>query len=713
MKVSQSFVVASLSVAAQTQVNRASPLPDPKETELLSPRLNESQLAEVLPTRLIPRGFGRRALPSQLLQASANLDSRHRAVSLNVGSNGRVSRPPPPPSQLQSLRNHRQQVTGSDENLLQASLGSHSRPDAQADRVHLLDLSLKLRRRYPDDNNNPAASIPGTIQQVSGHVSGSVSNVVSSLPPTVVGTLSNTLDSNPLGIPSALVTSPVQGLLSSTSMVTEHSQSLPASLGPILSSLPIVNQLSPSGLPILGQILTTRSDPIDPSSGTYLDHLSSATPIPVRPPNPFHQGSITASNLLAAGGAFPIQPSHSLDGQAVANEPSIPNFSQLLKDAQAIKTSGSSSSVIDTVPKLSIDIDSSDGKQDQDDPPLPSYLRSHDPPSSFPPINPPSSSPISRLAFNVLRHDDQGSGGTTDQRAGDHPQVSNLKISERLKSEESSGSKVDDQIDGLDVSANTIGSIPGSLTSSNGSIPVTNSGESSRRILVGSTSTALNGDGVMNEIEELDLLSTLKGLTDDSKMNLELDPILNKIQQNDLPLDRPPSLDQSSGSISNLQQLRKKLNLIPSSLSLSRLNLPNFKASTPPAGTDPDPNPSTTNPSSFSSSDPSSSSPDDQNQKGDDNDGHQPPSSSSSPPTTDPDQDPTGPKVTPLEEKANDEPTTIDDPQTSPPSTSTSNPDQKTDSNSNPTSSSSTSKLKRWLRKRSSNLSFRSSRHQS
>ncbi|KAA1138204.1 hypothetical protein PGTUg99_018570 [Puccinia graminis f. sp. tritici] len=344
MKVSQSFVVVSLSVAAQTQVSMASPLPvtDAGDLSFDSPQLSEAVLAEELPTRLIPKGFGRRNHPSLM-----SLNPRARAVSLSFDSNGRVN----PRAHAQTDRSKLQNsIHIGDTNILNASLGAHRpiRPLASSDEhglrsSNLLDLSLKMKKRSPDE-----PKLPAVVQAVSGDVSKPVSETLSTLPimvedlsaakkvlpatPGVANQLAGILGAR--GVPAAPV-SPLSALpLSSLPLLSDLSRSLPANPA---SSLPAAAAAPATGLPILGSILGARSQLPDPS----LAALEGLNPDESLPINPFNPDLLSASDIMAAGGAFPIQPSHSLDGQTLPNEPSIPNFSQLFADAQAIQASGS------------------------------------------------------------------------------------------------------------------------------------------------------------------------------------------------------------------------------------------------------------------------------------------------------------------------------------------------------------------------------------
>ncbi|OAV99476.1 hypothetical protein PTTG_06664 [Puccinia triticina 1-1 BBBD Race 1] len=379
MKVSQSFVVVSLSVAAQTQLSMATPVPDAGDLSFDSPLVSEAVLTEELPTRLVPKGFGKRAHPSLL-----SLNPRARAVSLSLNSNGRVNQRAHAQADRSKLQNS---IHIGDGNILNASLGAH-RPlhpllssDEHGLRTSLLDLSLKMKRSADEP------SIPGIIQVVTGDVNKPVSDTLSNLPgvvndlsalkkvlpvePGVTKQLTGILGARalPTEAAPALSALPLSSLpLSSLPLSSLPLSSLPLSSLPLsglplsglpLSSLPLVSELSkslPAGsplsalpvaapstglpivgsLPILGSILSARSELADPSMAV----LGGLSPPESLPTNHFNPDLLSASDIMAAGGAFPIQPSHSLDGQTLPNEPSIPNFSQLFADAQAIQSSG-------------------------------------------------------------------------------------------------------------------------------------------------------------------------------------------------------------------------------------------------------------------------------------------------------------------------------------------------------------------------------------
>ncbi|PLW27460.1 hypothetical protein PCASD_19511 [Puccinia coronata f. sp. avenae] len=301
MKVSQSFVVVSLSVAAQTQVSMASPVPDAADLSFDSPQFSEARLEEVTtPTRLVPKGFGRRAHPSLM-----SLNPRARAVSLSLNSNGRVNHRVPAQGDRSKLQNS---IHIGDTNILNASLGAHRPipPLANSDEHglranHLLDVSLKMKKRAFDEPEIPSGTLPDA--------------------PGVVEPLTGILGARAL--PSAVSSPPsASGLLSSLPMVSDLSKSLPASNS---STTPL--NIPATGIPVLGSIFAARSE--DPLQ----DHLTDSIPS-----NPFSQEALSASDIMAAGGAFPIQPSHSLDGQTLPNEPSIPNLAGLLAEAENIRS---------------------------------------------------------------------------------------------------------------------------------------------------------------------------------------------------------------------------------------------------------------------------------------------------------------------------------------------------------------------------------------
>ncbi|OAV96284.1 hypothetical protein PTTG_03483 [Puccinia triticina 1-1 BBBD Race 1] len=211
-------------------------------------------------------------------------------------------------------------------------------------------------------------SIPGIIQVVTGDVNKPVSDTLSNLPGVVnnFSALKKVLPVEPG------VTKQLTGILGTRALPTEALpalsalplSSLPLSILPLsslplsslplsglpLSSLPLVSTTlsalpvaAPStglpivgSLPILGSILSARSELADPSMAV----LGGLSPPESLPTNHFNPDLLSASDIMAAGGAFPIQPSHSLDGQTLPNEPSFPNFSQLFADAQAIQSSG-------------------------------------------------------------------------------------------------------------------------------------------------------------------------------------------------------------------------------------------------------------------------------------------------------------------------------------------------------------------------------------
>ncbi|KAI7949161.1 hypothetical protein MJO28_007982 [Puccinia striiformis f. sp. tritici] len=339
MKVSQSFVVVSLSVAAQTQVSMASPVPDAGDLSFDSPQLSEAVLEEVTPSRLVPKGFGRRAHPSLM-----SLNPRARAVSLSFDSNGRVNHRAHAQADRSKLQNS---IEIGDGAILNASLGAHRpiRPLQASDehglRTNLLDISLRMKKRTPGmlcDHAQPA---------VSGDVSKPLSETLSTLP-VMVDDLSAGKKVLPgaagvakplaslLGARAVPATSPLSSLpLSSIPLVSDLTKSLPASAS-------VLSSTSGTGLPVLGSILGARSEMPD-TLGAFGELASG-------PINPFdqetaakavtcqHPRALTAFDIMAAGGAFPIQPSHSLDGQTLPNESSVPNLKQLLADAESIRT---------------------------------------------------------------------------------------------------------------------------------------------------------------------------------------------------------------------------------------------------------------------------------------------------------------------------------------------------------------------------------------
>ncbi|KAI7952282.1 hypothetical protein MJO29_007913 [Puccinia striiformis f. sp. tritici] len=328
MKVSQSFVVVSLSVAAQTQVSMASPVPDAGDLSFDSPQLSEAVLEEVTPSRLVPKGFGRRAHPSLM-----SLNPRARAVSLSFDSNGRVNHRAHAQADRSKLQNS---IEIGDGAILNASLGAHRpiRPLQASDehglRTNLLDISLRMKKRTPDD-----PKITNVVQAVSGDVSKPLSETLSTLP-VMVDDLSAGKKVLPgaagvakplaslLGARAVPATSPLSSLpLSSIPLVSDLTKSLPASAS-------VLSSTSGTGLPVLGSILGARSEMPD-TLGAFGELASG-------PINPFDQEALTAFDIMAAGGAFPIQPSHSLDGQTLPNESSVPNLKQLLADAESIRT---------------------------------------------------------------------------------------------------------------------------------------------------------------------------------------------------------------------------------------------------------------------------------------------------------------------------------------------------------------------------------------
>ncbi|KNZ60564.1 hypothetical protein VP01_1536g7 [Puccinia sorghi] len=338
----------------------ASPLPETGDMSFDSPQFNEAVLEEVIPTRLVPKGFGKRMHPSLL-----SLNPRGRAVSLSsLSVNGRVNqRSPHTPSDRSKLQNsiYISDPLSTTNHLLNASLGAR-RPIRPLDQANyhglrsdhsLLDVSLKIRRRADSGNyasetlsvkrehtmltrcySLAASKLPSVVQAASGDVSKPVMATLSALP-VVVEDLS--LGKKVLVPETPGVVQPLAGilgardasqssLLAGLPLLSDLASSLPASSAPLSHVA-----LPSSGIPILGSLLSARAEQLEPS----LEGLGELS----HPHNPFSSESLSASDILAAGGAFPIQPSHSLDGQTLPNEGSLPELPELLAEAAMIRGS--------------------------------------------------------------------------------------------------------------------------------------------------------------------------------------------------------------------------------------------------------------------------------------------------------------------------------------------------------------------------------------
>ncbi|MBW0523484.1 hypothetical protein O181_063199 [Austropuccinia psidii MF-1] len=208
MKLSQSFVMASLSVAAHSQMTLSTPTPDSPDVNLLSPRARETALSGARSPQLLARSFGRRAPPSPAANKRAPAPAP-APVSIVIGTvpdkfdaavNGAKSH-----SRLKHSSDIRE-VSAQGKQGTRLSAGRYlSPPVDDSSHSRLLDLGLDLKAKRDQVVSKRQLELPllgsgllGGIGQNIHNVEEALLQVVGGLP-LIGGSVSNTLsDSLPL-----------------------------------------------------------------------------------------------------------------------------------------------------------------------------------------------------------------------------------------------------------------------------------------------------------------------------------------------------------------------------------------------------------------------------------------------------------------------------------------------------------------------------------